>query len=137
MYGCGKDCLILIPFRLPQISSFTLSLKCFSSDSDNFLDVGIGPLLQFPKDTGSLPGWRRSCGVGNGNPLQCSCLENSMDRGTWQATFLGVSKSHTLLSMHMHVQVVKSKIVGCSVNLLLVEKLSFRNQKPERSNMRS
>ena len=33
-HGCGKDCLILIPFRLPQISCFTLSLKCFSSDSD-------------------------------------------------------------------------------------------------------
>ena len=48
MYGCGKDCLILIPFRLPQISCFTLSLKCFSSDSDNCPDVGIGPLLQFP-----------------------------------------------------------------------------------------
>ena len=38
MYSCGKDCLILISFRLPQISSFTLSLKCFSSDSDNCLD---------------------------------------------------------------------------------------------------
>ena len=48
MYGCGKDCLILIPFRLPQISCFTLSLKWFSSDSDNCPDVGIGPLLQFP-----------------------------------------------------------------------------------------
>ena len=47
MYGCGKDCLILIPFRLPQISCFTHSLKCFS-DSDNCPDVGIGPLLQFP-----------------------------------------------------------------------------------------
>ena len=47
-YGCSKDCLILIPFRLPQISCFTLSLKCFSSDSDNCPDVGIGPLLQFP-----------------------------------------------------------------------------------------
>jgi hypothetical protein len=32
MYGCSKDCLILIPFRLPLISCFTLSLKCFSSD---------------------------------------------------------------------------------------------------------
>ena len=30
MYGCGKDCLILIPFRLPQISCCTHSLKCFS-----------------------------------------------------------------------------------------------------------
>ena len=48
MCGCGKDCLILIPFRLPRISCFTLSLKCFSSDSDNCPDVGIGPLLQFP-----------------------------------------------------------------------------------------
>ena len=48
MYGCSKDPLILIPFRLPQISCFALSLKCFSSDSDNRLDVGIGPLLQFP-----------------------------------------------------------------------------------------
>ena len=47
MYGCGKDCLILIPFRLPQISCFILSLKCFSSDSDSCPDVGIRPLLQF------------------------------------------------------------------------------------------
>ena len=48
MYGCGKDCLILIPFRLSQVSCFTLSLKCFSSDSDKCLDVGIRPLFQFP-----------------------------------------------------------------------------------------
>ena len=47
MYGCGKDCLILVPFRLPQISYFTLSLKCSSSDSNNCPDVGIRPLLQF------------------------------------------------------------------------------------------
>ena len=47
-YGCGKDCPILIPSRLPQISCFTLSLKCFSSDSDNCPDVGVGPLVQFP-----------------------------------------------------------------------------------------
>ena len=48
MYGCSKDCLILILVRLPQISCFTLSLKCFSCDSDNCPDVGIRPLLQFP-----------------------------------------------------------------------------------------
>ena len=47
MHGCSKDCLFLIPFRLPQISCSTLSLNCFSSDSDNCPDVGIGPLLQF------------------------------------------------------------------------------------------
>ena len=48
MYDCSKDCLILIPFRLPQMSCFTHSLKCFSSDSDNCPDVGMGPQLQFP-----------------------------------------------------------------------------------------
>ena len=48
MYGCSKDCLILIPFRQPQISCFPLSFKCFSSDSDNCPNVGIGPLLQVP-----------------------------------------------------------------------------------------
>ena len=48
MYGCSKDRLILIPFMLPQISCFPISLKCFSSDSDNCPAVGIGPLLQFP-----------------------------------------------------------------------------------------
>ena len=32
-------------------------------------------------DGGSIPGWGRSPGGGNGNPLQYSCLENSMDRG--------------------------------------------------------
>ena len=45
--GCSKDCLIPIPFRLPQISCFTLSLKYFS-DSDNCPNMGIGLLLQFP-----------------------------------------------------------------------------------------
>ena len=47
-YGCSKVCLSLILFRLPQIGCFTLSLKCFSSDSDNCPDVGIRLLLQFP-----------------------------------------------------------------------------------------
>ena len=37
-------------------------------------------------DTAVIPGLGRSPGEGNGNPLQCSCLENPMDRGTWWAT---------------------------------------------------
>ena len=36
------------------------------------------------KDVGSIPGLGRSPGEGHGNPLQYSCLENSMDRGAWQ-----------------------------------------------------
>ena len=38
------------------------------------------------RDAGSIPGLGRSPGVGKGNPLQYSCLENSMDRGAWRAT---------------------------------------------------
>ena len=48
-------------------------------------------------DPGSIPGWGRSSGEGNGNPLQYSCLENPMDRGAWWATVHGVAKSQTLL----------------------------------------
>ena len=51
-------------------------------------------------DAGSTPGSGRSSGVGNGNPLQYSCLENSTDRGAWQAAVPGVAKSQTRLSMH-------------------------------------
>ena len=44
-------------------------------------------------DAGSIPRSGRSPGGGNGNPLQYSCLENSMDRGAWWAAFCGVGKS--------------------------------------------
>ena len=47
-------------------------------------------------DVGSIPG----LGEGNGNPLQYSCLGSSMDRGAWQATVHGVTKSWTRLSTH-------------------------------------
>ena len=49
-------------------------------------------------DTGSVPGSGRSPGGGNDNPLQYSCLENSMDRGAWWATVLRVAKSRIGLS---------------------------------------
>ena len=43
-------------------------------------------------DPGLVPGLRRSPGEGNGNPLQYSCLENSMDRGAWRATVHEIAK---------------------------------------------
>ena len=52
-------------------------------------------------DTGELgliPGLGRSPGVGNGNPLQYSCLENPVNRGTWWATVHEVAKSQEQLS---------------------------------------
>ena len=45
------------------------------------------------EDMGSIPGSGRSPGGGDGNPLQCSCLENPMDGGAWRATVHGVTKS--------------------------------------------
>ena len=47
------------------------------------------------RDTSSVPGLGRSPGGGNGNPLHYSCLENSMDRGAWQATVHEVTKLDT------------------------------------------
>ena len=46
-------------------------------------------------DPGSISGLGRSAGEGTGNPLQYSCLENPMDRGTWWATVHGVAKGQT------------------------------------------
>ena len=43
-------------------------------------------------DRGSIPGWGRCPGEANGNPLQYSCLENTMDIGAWQATAHGVMR---------------------------------------------
>ena len=48
-------------------------------------------------DPGLIPGLGKSPGEGNGNPLQCSCLENSLDRGAWWATVHGVAKGWTRL----------------------------------------
>ena len=49
-------------------------------------------------DPGSIPGSGKSPGDGNGNPLQYSCLENSKDRGAWQATVHEVAEGQTQLS---------------------------------------
>ena len=60
------------------------------------------------RDTGSIPGWVRFPQEGNGNPLQYSYLENSMDRGAWQATMHGVSEldvtEHVHARTHTHTQ---------------------------------
>ena len=54
-------------------------------------------------DMSSIPGSGRSPGGENGNPLQYSCLENSMDRGAWQATVYEPTKSWTRLSTHPQI----------------------------------
>ena len=54
------------------------------------------------RDEGLTPGSGGSSAEGNGNPLQYSCLENSMDRGPWRVTVHGITKSQTQLSTHTH-----------------------------------
>ena len=51
---------------------------------------------------GLVPGSGRSPGIQNGNPLQYSCRENSVDRGAWWATIYGATKSWTQLSVYTH-----------------------------------
>ena len=68
-------------------------------------------LLANAGDASSIPVSGRLPEVGNGNPLQCSCLENSMNRGAWQAAFHGISKSWMRLSM-----------CGC---MIILESFSF------------
>ncbi|KAB0372828.1 hypothetical protein FD755_015581 [Muntiacus reevesi] len=60
---------------------YFLSRKGFPSGSDG------KECARNAGDPGSVPGWRRSHGEGNGYPLQYSCLENSMDRGAWEEMF--------------------------------------------------
>ena len=62
----------------------------------SYLMVKNLPAMQ--GNLGSIPGLGRSPGEGNGYLFQCSGLENSMDRGAWQATVHGVAKSQTRLS---------------------------------------
>ena len=68
--------------------------------------VAQGWITRLPlQETGLIPGLGRSPGGGHGNPLQCSCLENPMDRGAGHATIHGVIKSQTQqkgLTMHQH-----------------------------------
>ena len=64
-------------------------------------------------DLSSIPGLGRFPGEGNGNPLQYSGLENSMDRGAWQAIVHGVTKSQTQLSnFHFHLYPLSSVSVN-------------------------
>ena len=57
-------------------------------------------------DVGLIPGSGSLPGGGHGNPLQYSCLENSIDRGAWWATVHGVTKSWTQLRTHIHIYYV-------------------------------
>ena len=64
-------------------------------------------------DAGLIPGWENSLGQVHDNPLQCSCLENSMDRGV-----RGVAKSWTWLRAHTHVYLSRYTLYMCVLQTL-------------------
>ena len=79
---------------LTNISVSFFSFRCGSDGKESACNVG---------DPGSIPVSGRPPGEGNGYWLQDSCLENTMDRGAWQAIVHGVTKSQTGLSdQHFH-----------------------------------
>ena len=66
------------------------------------------------RDADLIPVSGRSPRVGNGNPLQYSCLENSMNRRTWWATTPGVTKSQKQLSTHSALSLVPVTVTSMS-----------------------
>ena len=75
--------------RKAKINSWLIFTHCFPGGSENE-ESGYNA-----GDLGLIPRLGRSPGKRNGNPLQYSCLENSMDRGAWEATVHEVAKSQT------------------------------------------
>ena len=78
-----------------------INFCCFEHPQEmlkyNYIDLIINSVCN-EKEVGSIPGLGRSLGEGNSNPLQYSCLENSMDRGAWWVTVHGVAKTWIQLS---------------------------------------
>ena len=82
------------------------------------------------RDTGSIPGSGRFSGGGNGNPLQYSWLENSLDREAWQATIQGVAEEsgttqYTHTHTHTHTQVDNLSKNFCNLTRLSKQKSSL------------
>ena len=73
-------------------------------------------LPAYAGDAGSIPGSGRSLGVGNGNPLQYSCLRNFMERGACQAAAHGVAKRWTRLSACTHTHMEQNTMAGTEEN---------------------
>ena len=82
---------------LPQLLGATLVILHLPSWPTEVMLV-VKNLPANEGDTGLIPGWGRSPGEGNGNPLHYSFLENPRDKGAWRATVHGVAKSQAQLS---------------------------------------
>ena len=79
--------------RISSLLGLLAKIKCSMGASQVALVVKNPPAnAGDARDVGSIPGWGKYFGGGHGNPLQCSCLRNPMDRGAWWATVHMVSE---------------------------------------------
>ena len=108
----------------PMLNSFSFCLSDFPGGSDGKASACNAG------DLGSIPGLGMSPGEGNGNPLQYSCLENSKDRGDWQAIVHAVTKSQTWLNdLHFHFTFT-SLVPGPVMSIfMLLENIPMNTQK--------
>ena len=87
----GQKNNVAIVFHTPVNKNLNISQKI---KGPYFPHSSVGKVSACnARDLGSVPGSGNSPGEGNGNPLQCSCLENPMDRGAWQTTVHRVTKT--------------------------------------------
>ena len=74
---------------------FWVELLVFCREGASLVVQMVKNLPAVQETQAQFLGWERSPGEGHGNPLQCSCLENPMDREAWQATVYRVTKNWT------------------------------------------
>ena len=113
---------ITIPSIASRLHSQQVDSECLSSGESTVSTVARNeafPVAQTVKNLpamqetwlGSTSGSGKSPGEGNGNPLQYSCLENSMDRGAWWVTVHKVTKSRTLKRLTLSLSLaIESKV---------------------------
>ena len=113
-----------------KLASPTLASRLFTTEPPGESHFQVAIVIKNPpanagdvRDAGLIPGSGRSSGGRNGNPLQCSCLENPMDRGAWWAMVYGVAESNTVeqLSAHTHTHILYLFTFGYAGSSLLQE----------------
>ena len=122
------NCELEVIFRLVNEETF-MGIKGFPGGT---VVKNLPTNAEDTRDADSIPGWGRLPGVENSNPLQYSCLENSMDRGALRATVHGVTKSQAWLStQHSHTYLGMKEIEEGSKELWIL-RLERVKKKDER-----
>ena len=127
--------ILLHHYNIIRLRTFTISTILSNLHSHSkFSNCSYNTLWAFPsgsvgkesacnageaRDMGLISGSGRSPGEGHSNPLQCSCLENPLDRGAWLVAVHGVAKSQTQL---------KQLSIACSTMSFLVIFFLFQTQ---------